>query len=380
MMRFVIGSLVWQLCLLGQTQIDLISQSKPSSRSLKSGTVLPSTCLLGDMFVKLNAPSGQSLYACTTENLWIYQGGLVSIFSNGVEIGARPVQNFATGIGITQAFIDAGSRLNLLTSVDTAVIQTRVNAQTSSDLRCTSNSGSATAYTCVMSPVLPSLQVGMVFHWIPDIAITGAPATLSINGIDAKPIKLQDGVTNPAATEISAGRLYQIWYDGISFRILWRNVPTNTIQTEVNTQVGREVLCSSSSASSSTYTCALSPSLTSYTTGMLLRWRPDIAGAAGALTLNIDGLGVKAIKLADGSSNPASGDILASQIYQVWYDGTNFRLLNLSGTLVSSGSRPTCNASQRGRLWFVVGSTGVKDDLSACAADSTGTYQWRLLY
>ena len=39
------------------------------------------------------------------------------------------------------------------------------------------------------------------------------------------------------------------------------------------------------------YTCALAPTLTGYTTGMVLNWKPDLNSAGGAITLNVDLLG-----------------------------------------------------------------------------------------
>ena len=478
------GLIPWLM--FGQTQIDLSNQTIPATRNLKSGVTLPSTCRLGDVFAKTDAPSGQSLYVCTTANNWTYQGGLVSIFSDNVEIGARPVQNFAVGQGIIQAFSDAVTRLNLVTSVDTAVIQTRANAQSGQDLLCQSSGGSATAYACLMTPVVQSYRVGMVFHWIPDVSMTGASATLSINTLAAIPIKLHDGITNPALGDISAGRLYKVWYDGTSFRILWRNVPPESLQVERNTQAGRELRCNSSSASATTYTCGLSPALTTYTAGMVLRWLPDVNNAAGAVTLNVDGLGAKAIKQQDGLTDLAAADLVGGRLYEVWYDGTNFRILwrnvsitglqverntqagrelrcnsssasastytcglspalttyttgmvlrwlpdvnNTAGAVTLNvdglgaraikqqdgvsdlaaadltggrlyevwydgtnfrmlspvtvptlnATRPSCDATMRGRIWFQPGS-GVKDELSVCAANASAVYAWRILY
>ena len=92
-------------------------------------------------------------------------------------------------------------------------------------------------------------------------------------------------------------------------------------------QSGSELLCNSASGSASAYTCALSPSLLTYTPNMVLHWRPDVNGAGGATTLKVDALGVVAVKQFDGTTNPSNTDIVANRLYSLWYDGTVFRLM-----------------------------------------------------
>jgi len=66
-----------------QTQIDLSTQTKrvdfskaSSTKPLQTGTPLPSTCVVGQMFFKTDAPAGANLYACTATNTWSVQGGI----------------------------------------------------------------------------------------------------------------------------------------------------------------------------------------------------------------------------------------------------------------------------------------------------------------
>jgi hypothetical protein len=114
---------------------------------------------------------------------------------------------------------------------------------------------------------------------------------------------------------------------------------------------------------------------------MVLHWKPDANGTGGATTLNVDTLGPVAVKLPDGITDPAPGEITAGRLYEIWYDGSRFRLLNAS---VSPGvlgeAQPACGVGDRGRQWFVAGATGVKDGLSVCAKDATNAYAWRTLY
>lgn len=103
-------------------------------------------------------------------------------------------------------------------------------------------------------------------------------------------------------------------------------IDSAVMQTQAGAQAGTNILCASTSGNSSSYTCSLNPTAQTYTKGMTLSWLPDVAGAGGAITLNIDTLGPVSVKLADGVSNPSSTSILAGELYSIWYDGSAFRL------------------------------------------------------
>src|SRR5260370_7493465 len=82
-------------CGLAQTQVDLSTQSKrpdfsqaASTRPAKTGTSLPVTCSVGDMYFKSDAAAGQNLYGCTTANNWSQLSG-----GSGGGGGTGPPQN-----------------------------------------------------------------------------------------------------------------------------------------------------------------------------------------------------------------------------------------------------------------------------------------------
>ena len=89
----------------------------------------------------------------------------------------------------------------------------------------------------------------------------------------------------------------------------------------------------------------MSPTLTAYAAGQLFYY--IAAGAnTGAVTLNIDGLGAKAVT-RDGSTALAAGDINSGEIVVVIYDGTRFQMINaansfgnttINGTLTVTGN------------------------------------------
>ncbi|HET8546442.1 MAG TPA: hypothetical protein VFL57_00480, partial [Bryobacteraceae bacterium] len=67
-----------------QTRINLRSQSRDvdfsaadSTRTAKTGSALPATCVIGETFFKTNAPAGHNLYGCTAGNVWTAVGDAV---------------------------------------------------------------------------------------------------------------------------------------------------------------------------------------------------------------------------------------------------------------------------------------------------------------
>jgi len=96
-------------------------------------------------------------------------------------------------------------------------------------------------------------------------------------------------------------------------------------------------------AGADTITGTVSPTLTAYTTGQQFSF---VAAGTNttAVTLNIDGVGAKAVTRA-GTTALAAGDILTGQVALVEYDGTQFQLLDpnaftnlrVSGTLGVTG-------------------------------------------
>jgi hypothetical protein len=64
---------------------------------------------------------------------------------------------------------------------------------------------------------------------------------------------------------------------------------------------------------------------------MVVHWIPDRDGTGGPTTLSIDGLGPAPVRGPDGASDPVPGGIVGGQMYQIWYDGSRFRLLATAG-------------------------------------------------
>lgn len=106
-------------------------------------------------------------------------------------------------------------------------------------------------------------------------------------------------------------------------------------------------------AGTNTITGSMTPDLGSYSTGMMVIFTPA-NNCTGATTINIDSLGAKSIVKGDGAALE-SGDLQASTVHFLIYDGTNFVLINplsfnlvngtLSGTLSVNGTVTTDNTT-----------------------------------
>ena len=175
------------------------------------------------MFFLLTGQNGQNLYGCPSANNWTLQGSpseTVTLENNGSVVGSRTTANILPGAGILQAVSDDGTELNLQSFIDPAIVQTNDSEQSGLVLLCASGSGSASAYTCSMSPTLTAYTTGMVLHWKPDVNGAGGPTTLNVDSLGAASLKLQDGPTDPPSGTIPANELYEVWYDGAVFRLI----------------------------------------------------------------------------------------------------------------------------------------------------------------
>jgi len=80
--KIVLLAAVCAGCAWGQTTIDLRTQTKDvdfstagSTRPFVTGTGLPGTCAVGDMFYVTSALAGANLFGCTSTNVWTIESG-----------------------------------------------------------------------------------------------------------------------------------------------------------------------------------------------------------------------------------------------------------------------------------------------------------------
>lgn len=155
------------------------------------------------------------------------------------------------------------------------------------------------------------------------------------------------------------------------------NPASATIPRKANIQSGALLRCASASGSSP-YTCAMSPTLTGYTDGMIVEFEATGTALSGTVNLNIDSIGNAAIKQCDGSTNPASGDIAVGRQVRLTYDGTVFRLPCNPATVTSGGATITSTTyaalpgtCTEGNLYLL---TDSMIEMARCGASNTYTY------
>ncbi len=226
----------WVLALAGvaaaQSEIYLSTQARNVdfsaagfTKPIKTGSALPGSCSVGELFFETTAPAGANLFACTSANTWSVQagngaGGSVGVAANGVLTGVRPTINVISGTGIQSVLADTGSQINVQLQIDSSVVQSKGDEQGGGTVLCASSSGSSSTYTCALTPAASGYVKGMVLHWIPDLAGAGGATTLNVNTLGAVPVKMGDGVTDPSVGDVQAGQMYVLWYDGSAFRMV----------------------------------------------------------------------------------------------------------------------------------------------------------------
>ncbi|HWR53422.1 MAG TPA: hypothetical protein VN428_20110 [Bryobacteraceae bacterium] len=113
----------------GSTQTflgSLVASSAERTAPVKTGTVLPATCVQGDQFFRTDAPAGQNLYFCTSTNVWTQMragGDVASVFGRSGTVAAQAgdysfsqiagsVTDAQVAPGLDAAKIGAGSVTN----------------------------------------------------------------------------------------------------------------------------------------------------------------------------------------------------------------------------------------------------------------------------
>lgn len=97
------------------------------------------------------------------------------------------------------------------------------------------------------------------------------------------------------------------------------------------------LLYATASGTSSAIIVSINPAPQAYTPGMIVNFKATLS-VTGTTTINVNGLGAKAIK-KNVVNDLAANDFLANQMVSIIYDGTNFQLLSPSppaSTAVSS--------------------------------------------
>ena len=147
-------------------------------------------------------------------------GSGVTIATNGTTQATQPTLNFISGTGIVQTCANnaGANRVDCTPSLNTAVALTIGTAQAGTPIYCNSTNGTS-GYTCTLGAarVLTAYTTGMFVVLRTDTSNSGA-CSLNIDNLGLKSIKQNDGATDPASGQITAGKFYWLFYDGTVWR------------------------------------------------------------------------------------------------------------------------------------------------------------------
>lgn len=87
---------------------------------------------------------------------------------------------------------------------------------------------------------------------------------------------------------------------------------------------GSTIYCGTTSGSTNAFTATSSPTITALYAGLRIRLVSNFTITAGALTLNLNSLGVKSIFLKDGATNIPAGAIISGHPFELEYNGTSW--------------------------------------------------------
>ena len=339
------------ICLMGsaaaQTRVDLSTQSKgidfqtqPYTKPLKSGATLPAACSQAELFFLNSAPPGSNIYACTAPNSWSLQspanfGSLTNLATSAPLVGG-PITTSGTLSCPTCTTNAASATVNAIMLGGGSQAIAPLGSLGSATTVLHGNAAGAPSFGAVnlATDVSGNLSVSHLNNGTSASALTfwrgdGTWATPAGTGGGSLAIASNGTMvgTRPVLNVVPGAGISTLLSDTGTQINIQQTVDSAVVQTRANQQSGQTLLCASASASGFAYSCSMSPTLTAYTTGMLINWLPDVNGTGGATTLNIDVLGPQPITLSDGTTNPGASDIMARHMYLLWFDGANFRKL-----------------------------------------------------
>ncbi|PCI37919.1 MAG: hypothetical protein COB50_03145, partial [Thiotrichales bacterium] len=155
--------------------------------------------------------------------------------------------------------------------------------------------------------------------------------------------------------------------DNIEVKKVFQTAAEYGLPTDVELKEGR-VTYSTDTGAANAYIVALPHIITAYTEGLRIHFKALNANT-GSSTINVDGVGAVTIKAQSGA-NLSVGDIV-SGINEVTYNGTDFTLTSMSGSVVSGATTQVRYAMEWG--------TNAENSLISTAAGGDGSTDYSAL-
>lgn len=322
---------------------------------------LPATCAVGQSYFATDAAPGSNLYGCTAANTWSLEGGIETVYNGATAVGAAPAIAFLPGTGssagITWNISDTGPQIQVTPVLNTALFETIGKQQSGSAILCNSASGSGVTYACSLIPTLTVYTIGMVLDWVPDVNGGGGATTLNVDGLGAVSVRLVDGVSSPASTDIVAGSMRQVWYDGTDFRFVGGPPSGGGGGGAVASVFGRT---GAVAAASGDYTAAeVTNAAATNASNTFTAGTQDFSGAAHTRpAIVVSSAGSLPATCVVGELGFVSGATAGQQIYEC--SATNTWTQQVAGggggstpapVFDTYANRPTCNSAVTGMLF-----------------------------
>lgn len=292
---------------------------KASTKSVKTGTTAPGNCAIGELFYDTDAAAGLNLYGCTSANVWTLLGD-----GGG---GGGGITSFAGQTGASQTFAN-DTNVTITSAANThalgwsgALSKLRQNTATVySDQGNTWSTGAQDFSTVtsfrakVSASDPPACTIGeLFFHTVENV----------------QKVCNQPNVWTPVRA-VAPGTGVTLAHSGSTTTV---SADTAVMLSQATNQANTSKYCADT-GSTDTYTCNVTPALTTYTAGMFDIFRPN-TNNTGATTKNISALGARNIKLSDGTTDPPDNTLVGGRFYATIYDGSAWRTTQ---SIVSSGN------------------------------------------
>lgn len=300
------------------------------SRPAKHGSSDPANCLPGEKFFNTTSALFKS---CLTTDTWSTEGLGAAASGFSTSATTTVITNTAgkTSLNGVVTSISSTGTITKNSGTDTGTFYVYVDYNSGTPVRkCVNGTGTT----------IGNYTVSSGFSGSTCLSGTGFPSGLGIFPLGTVPVTSGSfGTVTDLRSDIDAN--VYTFSSGLTETSGAVTVDATVVLLRSTDQAGTDTYAAATSSSATVYTASLTPALGAYVTGQRVLFNVGSTACTGSTTttLSLNGLTGIPIKLADGSTNPTSGDCPANRLLILSYDGTNFRILG--GGVNSSSSSTT---------------------------------------